>query len=202
MAKTLESITPALRRFIAAQPLFFVATAPLAPEGHINLSPKGLDCFRVLSPHSVAYLDLTGSGNETAAHLLENGRITFMFCAFQGAPKILRLYGEGRSVLPDDEGWGELRDLFPAYPGVRQIVVADVTRVQTSCGFAVPLMEPVGQRDALLNWAERKGDAIAGYQLKENTRSLDGLPTPHLLARPPESGPEAGESGRGRPGRG
>src|SRR3712207_1256191 len=165
MGKVLDSIDPRTEAFIAAQPLFFVATAPLDADGHVNVSPKGLDSFRVLSPHRVAYLDLTGSGNETSAHLAENGRVTFMFCAFQGAPRILRLFGRGRTVLPGDGEWDQLRPLFPDFPGVRQIVAADVTRVQTSCGFGVPRMELAGERDQLPRWASAKGeDGIAAYQ--------------------------------------
>ena len=110
MAKVFDHITPQLQQFIKQQHLFFVATAPLSETGHINVSPKGLDCFRVLSPNRVAYLDLTGSGNETSAHLQENGRITLMFCAFQGAPSILRLYGVGQTLLPDAPEWDSLRD--------------------------------------------------------------------------------------------
>ena len=179
MAKLYAEITDALAAFIQAQPLFFVASAPLDPHGHINLSPKGLDCFRVLSPRQVAYLDMTGSGNETSAHLAENGRITFMFCAFAGAPNILRLYGQGRTVLPGSAEWDQLAPHFPTYPGMRQIIVADITRVQTSCGFAVPLMEYVGQRDTLIRWVEAKGEqALTAYQSDKNTRSIDGLPTP------------------------
>jgi hypothetical protein len=187
MGKVVECITPELRSFIEEQPLFFVASAPLADEGHVNLSPKGLDCLRVLGPHEVAYLDLTGSGNETAAHLAENGRITLMFCAFGGPPKILRLYGRGRVVLPDSDDWDDLRGLFPEYPGVRQVVVARVTRVQTSCGFAVPRMELVGQRDTLLRWADAKGDALPAYRAEKNARSIDGLPAP--LAEEPATPP-------------
>jgi hypothetical protein len=182
MAKVFDSITPELRTFIEAQPLFFVASAPLAGDGHVNLSPKGLDSFRVLSSHEVAYLDLTGSGNETAAHLVENGRITFLFCAFSGPPRILRLYGEGRVILPGDAEWAEMRDLFPELPGVRQVVSARITRVQTSCGYAVPRMDLVSQRDTLTRWAEAKGDALPAYRVEKNSRSIDGLPAP--LATP------------------
>src|ERR1051325_10411718 len=156
MAKVIDGITSELRAFIEAQPLFFVASAPLAGDGHVNLSPKGLDSLRVLSPSRVAYLDLTGSGNETAAHLHENGRITFMFCAFTGAPRILRLYGTGQAVLPGSPEWADLAGRFPAYPGVRQLIVARISRVQTSCGYAVPLMDHARQRDTLLRWAEAK----------------------------------------------
>ncbi len=144
MAKLYDQITDRLAEFIQAQPLFFVASAPLAADGHVNVSPKGLDCLRIISPTQVAYLDLTGSGNETSAHIQENGRITLMFCAFNGPPNILRLYGQGRTVLPDTAEWEELRPLFPEHPGARQIVAAEISRVQTSCGYAVPLMDLVG----------------------------------------------------------
>lgn len=189
MAKLYDQVTEELARFIAAQPLFFVASAPLDADGHVNLSPKGLDCLRLLSPRRVAYLDLTGSGNETSAHLAENGRITFMFCAFSGPPNILRLYGHGRVVLPGADEWQELAEHFPTYPGARQIIAADISRVQTSCGFAVPLMDYCGQRDTLIRWAEAKGeDELAAYQQQKNLRSMDGLPTP--LAARAESEPQ------------
>jgi len=177
-----ESISPELAEWIAAQPLFFVATAPLSPAGHINLSPRGLDTFRILGPLEVAYLDLTGSGNESAAHVRENGRITVMFCAFQGQPKILRLFGKGEVITPRHGDWRCLRDLFPQnLPAVRQIMRIQVTRVQTSCGFGVPLMEYVGQRTALAEWAERKGEAgLAEYRRRKNAVSIDGLPAPPL----------------------
>ena len=179
MAKLYDAITPDLADFIAKQPLFFVASAPLAAEGHVNLSPKGLDCLRVLSARQVAYLDLTGSGNETSAHLAENGRITFLFCAFEGAPQILRLYGQGRVVLPGDGEWETLISYFTSLPGARQIVVAEIERVQTSCGFAVPLMDFVSERDTLIRWAENRGEAaIQRYQEEKNETSIDGLPTP------------------------
>lgn len=179
MAKVFDSITPELQAFITAQHLFFVATAPLSSAGHVNLSPKGLDSFRILSPNRVAYLDLTGSGNETSAHLVENGRITFMFCAFQGAPCILRLYGQGRVLLPANSEWTELHTLFLPIAGARQIIVADIDRVQTSCGLGVPLMEFEGQRSALVDWAEKKGEeGLAAYWQQKNLVSLDGLPTP------------------------
>jgi len=179
MGKAHPQITDALRAFILAQPLYFVASAPLSQEGHINLSPKGLDTFRVLAPDRVAYLDLTGSGNETAPHLLENGRITFMFCSMSGAPRILRLYGRGRVVLPGDAEWEAMASTFPDLPGVRQIIVAEIRRVQTSCGFGVPTMEAPQQRDTLLRWAESKGpEGLASYRAEKNVRSLDGLEAP------------------------
>lgn len=177
MGKLFDSITPQFEEFIAAQHMFFVATAPLAADGHVNLSPKGLDCFRVLGPNRVAYLDLTGSGNETAAHLQENGRITFMFCAFEGAPRILRLHGTGRAVLPQDAEWTDLAAHFPAAHGVRQIIVADITMTQSSCGFAVPLYDFVGDRDTLIKWADTKDDAELGaYRQEYNAVSKNGLP--------------------------
>jgi hypothetical protein len=179
MAKYYPEITDDLQTFIRAQHLFFVASAPLSGDGHVNVSPKGLDCFRILTPHRVAYLDLTGSGNETSAHVLENGRITFMFCAFEGPARIVRLFGTGRTVLPGAPGWDDLALHFTLIPGVRQIITADIEKVQTSCGFAVPLYDFVGDRDILVNWAETKGtEGVAEYQLEKNTESLDGLPTP------------------------
>ena len=178
MAKLYDQITDRLAEFIQAQPLFFVASAPLAADGHVNLSPKGLDCLRILSPTQVAYLDLTGSGNETSAHIQENGRITLMFCAFNGPPNILRLYGQGRTILPGTAEWETLRPLFPEHPGARQIVVADISRVQTSCGYAVPLMEYKADRPGLISWAEAKGEAgVAEYRRHKNMVSLDGKPT-------------------------
>ena len=181
MGKVFDSITDKLHEFILKQPMFFVATAPLAGDGHVNLSPKGLDTFRILSPNRVVYLDLTGSGNETSAHLNENGRITFMFCAFTGSPMIVRLYGAGRTVLPHLPEWDSLRDLFPTYPGIRQIIVADITRAATSCGYGVPLMELVKERDTLLRWSEAKGeDGLVNYRREKNEYSIDGLPAPIL----------------------
>ncbi len=179
MAQTYPEITAELRGFIEAQRMFFVASAPLSPEGHVNLSPKGLDSLRVLGPDRVAYLDLTGSGNETSAHLRENGRITLMFCAFDGPPRILRLYGRGAVALPGSPAWDELRPGFGDHPGARQLIVATIDRVQTSCGFAVPLYDYAGQRDVLTKWATVKGEAgLAEYRRERNARSIDGLVTP------------------------
>jgi len=179
MAKLFDHITEALQRFIAAQSMFFVATAPLSAEGHINLSPKGLDGLRVVSPHRVVYRDLTGSGNETSAHLQENGRITLMFCAFQEPPVILRLYGQGHTVLPHTPEWEALDELFPPLAGTRQMIVVDVERVQTSCGMGVPLYAYQGQRESLVQWASKKGEAgVHDYQQQNNRVSIDGLPTP------------------------
>lgn len=179
MSDVFATITPEIETFIRAQPVFFVATAPRADDGHINLSPKGLDTFRILSPTRVAYLDLTGSGNETAAHLLENGRITLMFCAFAGKPNILRLYGRGRAVLPQAAEWRELARQFTLLPGVRQIIVCEIDRVQNSCGLAVPTMQFEGHRDGLLKWAGGKGEeGLEVYRQKKNRHSIDGIPTP------------------------
>lgn len=180
MAKLYPEIDAEMAAWIEAQPLFFNATAPLSEDGHVNVSPRGLDTFRVLGPREVAYLDLTGSGNETAAHLAENGRITLMFCAFTGKPRILRLYGQGMVVLPGDPEWDALRCLFPStLKGERQIVRVDVRRIQTSCGFGVPIMEYRGQRDELVAWTEKKGpEGIAEYQATKNAVSIDGLPAP------------------------
>jgi hypothetical protein len=181
MAKVLTEIDDELRSWIAAQPLFFNATAPLSGDGHINLSPRGLDTFRVLAPRTIAWLDFTGSGNESAAHIAENGRVTVMFCAFAGAPRLLRLYGRGEVILPDAPRWPELRRHFPAdFPPARQIVLVTVERIQTSCGYGVPLLEFKSQRQELLDWASRKGEAgLADYRQQNNRFSIDGLPAPH-----------------------
>ncbi len=179
MAKFFDQIDDSLQQFIEAQHMFFVASAPLSAEGHVNLSPKGRDSLRVLSPNRVAYLDLIGSGNETSAHLHENGRITLMFCAFEGAPRIVRLFGTGRTVLPADPEWAELSARFPTYINMRQIIVADIDMAQTSCGYGVPFMDYVGERDTMDRWAEAKGaDGLIQYQCEKNAHSIDGLATP------------------------
>jgi hypothetical protein len=177
MAKTFPEISAEHQAFIAAQKIFFVGSA--AREGRVNLSPKGLDTFRVLSPRSAGYLDSTGSGNETAAHLAENGRVTFMFCAFAGPPMILRLYGRGRVVFPHSPDWPALRPRFgDPLPGERQLIVAEIDRVQTSCGFAVPFFAPTGPRTVLTDyWTKKDPAALANYWAEKNTRSIDGLPT-------------------------
>jgi hypothetical protein len=182
MAQFLSALTPTLCEFIAQQHMFFTASAPLDPAGRVNLSPKGIDTFRVLSDREVAYLDLTGSGNETASHLRENGRITIMFCSFEpdGKPLILRLYGRGESVRPQDsaETWNELMAHFVPQVGQRQIIRVRIESVQTSCGFGVPHYEFKGHRDLLHKWAEKKGDGgLREYWGKKNRISIDGLPT-------------------------
>lgn len=176
MAKQLPSLTPELTEFIQNQKLFFVATA--ASDGRINLSPKGLDGIRVTGPNEVVWLNLTGSGNETAAHLLKNNRMTIMFCAFEGKPLILRMYGTAEIFHPRDEEFQEKISLFEGNPGARQIIVLKVELVQTSCGFGVPLMEYQGNRTLLTDWAKKKGkDGVEDYWRKKNTRSIDGFET-------------------------
>jgi hypothetical protein len=178
MGKFYENIQPAHREFIQKQHLFFVASSPLDPGGHVNLSPKGLDSFRVFSESQVGYMDLVGSGNETSAHILENGRITFMFCAFQGPPNILRLYGKGRAILPGSPEWEQYAAGFTVFSGARQIILADIGLVQTSCGYGVPLYEYAGERDIYFKWADKKGpDGLEDYKKEKNLVSLDGLPT-------------------------
>ncbi len=178
MGKLNDYISPAHKEFIEKQHIFFVATAPLSATGRINLSPKGLDCFRVLSENKVAYMDLISSGNETSAHTLENGRITIMFCSFEGSPNILRLYGDGFVVLPDSEDWKIYASHFKIYPSTRQIIVANIDLVQTSCNFGVPLYDYNGERDIHFEWAIKKGEeGLREYVLEKNLKSLDGLPT-------------------------
>ena len=176
MAKFYSRLDDTLRAFIGGQKVFFTATAPA--EGRINLSPKGMDTFRCLDDGRVAYLDLTGSGNETAAHLLADGRMTVMFCSFSEQPLILRIYGRGRVVRPRDAEWRELHAQFDPMPGERQIVVLQVESAQTSCGFAVPVYELKGERQTLVEWTLKKGgDGIRVYRREKNRVSIDGLPT-------------------------
>ncbi len=180
MGKFSDSILEQHQTFIVQQHLFFVASAPTSLEGHLNLSPKGLDSFRVLSPNRVAYMDIIGSGNETAAHLADNGRITFMFCSFDKVPNILRLYGKARTVLPDDEAWNELCTHFTIYPSTRQIIVADIHLVQTSCGYGIPLYEYKSERSIHFDWAEKKGEeGLKEYIEEKNGVSLDGMKIRH-----------------------
>lgn len=178
MGKLHQSITSTHQEFIENQHIFFVATAPLSEEGRVNLSPKGLSCFRVLSQNKVAYMDLISSGNETSAHTLENGRITIMFCSYEGPPNIMRLYGKGFAVLPGMDDWEIYAPHFKIYPSTRQIIVADIDLVQTSCGFGVPLFDYKGERDIHFEWAEKKGEeGLREYVLEKNLKSLDGMPT-------------------------
>lgn len=184
MGKLYDALTREQKEFINRQHIFFVGSAPLNPHGKVNVSPKGLDCFRVLSDTRVAYMDLISSGNETSAHTLENGRITIMFCSFDEKPMILRLYGKGFAVLPNSKLWEELAPHFTIYPSTRQLIVADIDMVQTSCGFGVPQYEYVRERETHFKWAESKGAAgLKNYIQENNLMSLDGLQTDIGLAQ-------------------
>jgi Pyridoxamine 5'-phosphate oxidase len=177
MGKQRENIDPELAAWISNQCVFFVATAPLSPDSHVNVSPKGGDAFRVLEPNEVAYHDYTGSGAETAAHLRENGRIVIMFCAFEGGPKIVRLHGRGTVIAPGHARFAELAAHFPANPGTRAFVHVVLNRVSTSCGFGVPRFDFRGRRDTLDDWAIQKGpEELNDYRARKNNRSIDGLP--------------------------
>jgi len=181
MGRAFDSITATMREFVAEQHVFFVATAPSGDDGHINLSPKGYDSLRIIDDHHVAYLDLTGSGAETVAHVRQNGRITFMFCAFAGKPNIVRFYGQGRVLRPGDSGWDDHLALFddraPTDGPVRSIIVAEIDRTSTACGFAVPFMDYVDERPTLLEWAAGKSQADREqYWADNNATSIDGLP--------------------------
>jgi Pyridoxamine 5'-phosphate oxidase len=180
MGKVFERVDPTLAAWLQAQPVFFVATAPSDLDGHINLSPKGVEgTFAVLDEHRVAYLDLTGSGIETVAHLGDNNRIVLMFCAFSGPPRIVRLHGRGRAVLARDPAFDAAVAPFPGPvpTGARSVIEVDLTRISDSCGFGVPLMDLVGQRPLLPKWASGKGsEGITEYQATRNRASVDGLP--------------------------
>ncbi|MEM8931605.1 MAG: pyridoxamine 5'-phosphate oxidase family protein [Acidobacteriota bacterium] len=173
-----HSIDDDLKEFIEAQQMFFVGTAPRSDDGLVNISPKGLDgTFQILDPTTVAYLDLNGSGIETVAHIRENSRIVFLFCAFDGRPKIVRIHGTAEVVMPGDARWDTLRAHFPTDLTARSIVLTTCRRVATACGFGVPLYEYQGQRRNLHDWADRKGeDGIREYVARKNRLSLDGLP--------------------------
>jgi hypothetical protein len=178
MTKGIEKLNRTLTKFILRQQMFFVATA--APDGRVNLSPKGLDTLRVVSDRQILWLSLTGSGNETAAHLLESPRMTLMFCAFEGDAMILRIYGDARAVHPDDDDWEGVSTQFPKYAGSRQIFDLTIDRVQVSCGTGVPLMEYKGQRggDELGPYYKDMGEAgVRDYWLRKNAVSIDGKPT-------------------------
>jgi hypothetical protein len=183
MSHVYEDIHTELARWIEQQPVFFVATAPLAADGLVNLSPKGTaGTFRVLDEHTFAYLDIIGSGVETIAHLRENGRICVMLCAFDGKPNIVRLHGTGRTVLADDPAYEDVLARFgdagrDRRPYLRGVIVVDVARVSDSCGFAVPKMALVSERSALdATWRSRDDERIATYKVERNGTSLDGLP--------------------------
>jgi len=184
MGKSYSEIDDNLRRFIEAQRMFFVATAPLAADGHVNVSPKGLDALHVLAPKRVLYVDFVGSGVETIAHLRENSRIVLMFCAFEGPPKILRLHGSGRVVEPLDSEMVEYDRYLPVDHSVRSVIVVDVTRIHDSCGFGVPLYDFRGQRSQYSDWVKKKeaAEGLVDYQKQKNAASIDGLAGLHWVA--------------------
>jgi hypothetical protein len=176
MGKLYDTIDSALEVWIRKQKVFFVATAPLSPGGHVNCSPKGGDTFRVLGTHEVAYCDFTGSGIETIAHVQENGRIVIMLCAFEGAPKIVRLHGKAAVLYPGDSEFESLRRHFPEHPGTRAIVKIAVTRISDSCGYSVPRLDFVEHRQVLDKWTnEKSAEELAAYRGKKNRISIDGL---------------------------
>ncbi len=176
MAKRFDHIEDDHRAFIEAQHLFFTGTA--APDGRVNVSPKGMDCLRVLGPNRIVWLNWTGSGNETAAHLLQSDRMTLMWCSFETRPLILRAYGRARAIHPHDRAWAGLASHFNANFAARQIFDMAVEMVQTSCGYGVPLLEYRGERDVLPRWAEARGpEGIRRYWAERNTTSIDGFPT-------------------------
>jgi hypothetical protein len=177
MAKVFDEIDDRMREWLAGQRMFFVATAPLAGDGLVNLSPKGLESFAVLGPRRIAYLDLTGSGVETIAHLRENGRIVVMFCAFEGPPRIVRCYGRGTVTELGTPGFDALAAKFPNHAGARAVIQIDLTRIADSCGYAVPLYRFEGDRTQLDEWTARKGpEGVSAYRAENNATSLDGLP--------------------------
>lgn len=177
MGKLFDAIDERNREFIRGQRIFFVGTAPLAAQGHVNLSPKGLESFAILGPREVAYVDFVGSGIETASHLRENGRIVFMFCAFGGPPRILRLHGRGEVVEPGDAAWDALASRMPPQRDVRAIVRAELTRISDSCGYGVPLYRYEDERTQLAEWCARKGpQGLHEYVAEHGARGIDGLP--------------------------
>jgi hypothetical protein len=190
MGRVRDGIDEALGAFLLAQPVFFTATAPSGDAGHVNVSPKGVSgSLAVLGPRSVAYLDLTGSGAETIAHLRQNGRICLMFCAFEGPPRIVRLHGRGEAITRDDPRFAEEAARFPEQPGARSVVRVEVDRVADSCGYAVPLMDFRGERDQLGRWARNRGEGgLATYRAERNAASIDGLPA----LTPPTGSPPSG----------
>jgi hypothetical protein len=170
-------IDDAARKFIEAQHVFFVASAPLDASGHVNLSPKGLDAFRILGPTTVAYVDFNGSGVETIAHLKENGRIVLMFCAFQGPPDVFRLYGHGRVIEPHEPEFATLAESFPNSENARSIILVELTCIKDSCGYGVPLFKYEGEREQLHAWARNRGpERLKAYREEKNKQSIDGLP--------------------------
>lgn len=177
IGKLFDGIDDVLATWIAAQPLWFVATAPLGADGRVNVSPRGHDTFSVLGPHRVGWVDLTGSGVETLAHLSENGRVCVMFAPYDTRPRIVRLHGTGSVALPGEPAFDDVVARHPTHPSARAVVVVDVERVSDSCGFGVPVMELVGERDLLRLSAEKRGpEGLAAYRAEKNALSIDGLP--------------------------
>lgn len=176
MAKQLPEIDSELAAWISMQKMFFVGSAPLSEDGHVNVSPKGGDSFRVLGPMEVAYLDYTGSGAETVAHIRENRRLVIMFCAFDGGPKIVRLHGKASVLLPGEKRFEEIYELFPHNSGTRSIVCLEVERVSSACGFSVPYYDYRDKRDTLDRWSEAQGpEKLEEYRAAKNVKSIDGL---------------------------
>ena len=176
MGKFYPTLNQKLQDFTRRQKIFFVSTAP--EKGRINISPKGYEAFRILNEGEVVFLNMVGSGNETAGHLLENKRITIMFCSFETEPMILKIYGQGRAIHPGEEGFAELIQLFPSLPGTRQLIHIQIESVQTSCGDGVPFFDFVGERSRLIEWAEEKGpEKVKDYQDKNNRLTIDGKTT-------------------------
>lgn len=177
MEKIFEGIDETLAAWITAQPVWFVGTAPLDAAGHVNVSPRGAGTLAVLGPRRVGWVDYTGSGAETIAHLRENGRICLMFTSFDHRPRIVRLHGRGTVALPGEPVYEEMVARFPAHPSTRAAMVVDVTRISDSCGYGTPVMEVVGERDLMRSWAQKKGtDGLAAYRAANNAVSIDGLP--------------------------
>jgi Pyridoxamine 5'-phosphate oxidase len=176
MPKFADKLDEKLKTFIRKQKMFFTATAPTI--GRINLSPKGIDTFRILDDNTVGYLDLTGSGNETSAHIQENGRMTIMFCSFSRSPLIMRLYGTGEVIQPGDEKWETTSKHFKRFKGERQIILLTIESLQTSCGYGVPVYELAAERDTLIDWCNAKDEEkLVEYRKANNLKSIDGLPT-------------------------
>ena len=176
MAEKFSELTDGLTQFIEQQHVFFTGTA--RSEGSVNVSPKGTECLKVLTAKQLVWQNLTGSGNETAAHLLQNKRMTLMFCSFDKKPMILRLYGSAKAIHPRDTDWNKYLGMFPEHLGTRQFFLMDIDLAQTSCGFAVPLMGFSGERGALDTWSENKGEAgIHNYWKEKNLLSIDGFET-------------------------
>lgn len=194
MGKVFDEIDAALAAWIAEQPMWFVATAPLAADGRINVSPRGHDSFAVLGPHRVGWVDYTGSGVETIAHLRQNGRICLMFCSFGHRPRVVRLHGRGSVALPGEPAFDEVVARTPEHPSTRAVVTVDVERISDSCGYGVPLMDLVGERDLLRLQAEKKGpEGLAAYRADRNAVSIDGLPgLPGAAGSPPAVGEAVG----------